>query len=74
MIGILSQGPGLAHEGRHAPADGEIDTLDEGGLDESGEAIRFKKLIEILAFAPAHTHSSEFGSATFVLLDQLAMQ
>ena len=74
MIGILSQGPGLAHEGSDASADGEIDALDEGGLNESGETMFFKKLIEILTFAPSHTHRGKFGSAAFVLLDQLAMQ
>jgi hypothetical protein len=39
MIGILSERPGLAHQRGNAPADGEIDTLDEGSLNESGKTI-----------------------------------
>ena len=49
MFWRLSERPGLAHEGCDAAADGEIDSLNEGGLDCGVEALGSEELIESVA-------------------------
>jgi len=41
MIG-LDQGPGLTPQGGHRLAEGEIGSLNEGSLDQTGQADRFE--------------------------------
>ena len=59
MFGVLSQGPGLAHQRSDTPADGQIDTLNESGLNERSKAMLLQECIEIFAFARQHTHDGE---------------
>ena len=54
MFGVLSQRPGLAHQGSNTSADGQIDPLNESGLNEGRRVILLQKRIEIFAFAPEH--------------------
>ena len=50
MFRVLSQRPGLAHQRSDTPADGQIDPLNESGLnelrkaipDEAGEALQLQ--------------------------------
>ena len=73
MLGVLSQRPGLAHQGSDTPADGQIDTLNESGLNERSKVILRQERIEIFAFAPLHSHDSKSQLPTFSLLDKLAI-
>ena len=74
MFMVLSERPGLAHQGSNAPADRQVDPFNESGLDEGCKAVQGQERIEIFSFPPQHTHGGKFGSTSFVtLLDKLTV-
>ena len=44
LLVALSQRPGLAGQGRHHLAEGQIEALDEGGIDQVGEGHLLQRL------------------------------
>jgi len=74
MFRVLSQRPGLAHQGSDTSADGQIDPFNESGLDEGCKAIQLQDNVQVFALTPKHAHDGEFGSTSFATLDKLAIQ
>ena len=64
----------FSHQRGDSPADGQIDPLNESGLNELCKAIQLQEKIEVFAFAPEHAHDSKPRFSTFALLDKLTVQ
>ncbi len=74
MLLRLSQGSGFAGEERDSLANGEIEVLNEDGLDVGREAMFKQDRIGVTAFTPEHVGNGEGDFATFATLDELTMK
>ena len=73
VLGRLSKGPGFAHERSDTAAEGEVDALDESGLNVRGKALSLQELIEKGAGTSQHSCYGEDEFAPSGALNQLAI-
>lgn len=82
MFRMLSQRPGLSHQGSNPSTDGQVDAFDESSLNELSKAIQHQDSIQVFSFTPYHpdaptghhTHDGKSQLPTFALLDKLTIQ
>ena len=70
----LSVGPGAPGEGGDRLAQGEVDALDEGGLDQRSQAHLAQAGEERAAFSPEHPGVGERDPPSVFALDQLTVK
>ena len=74
VVRRLSERPGFAHEWSDAAANGEIDPLNERGLNIFAEPLVSEQLIEGLAGAPEHSRNCKGKPIAALALDELAVE